>query len=134
MERLSNQDKIFVKEIIETGNQTLSAKKAYGIKKNDYAGKKGSVKVREGKIVKAIQSLADRIPDDKLHNVMMEGLDATYKEEPDFGVRHKYLDTALKIKGVYGDDESKNINILMPVLVKFLNKDDDTTNSNGNTN
>ncbi len=144
MENLSVQDQEFVKEVAMTGNQTQAAKKAYGIEKDDYAGKKGSLKVREGKINTAIkevkESLADRVSIDKLEQVLNEGLDA-YKTiklgdegentiEPDFAVRHKYLDTALKLKGEYETDEDKkSINILMPVLVKFLNNKDERSDN-----
>lgn len=147
MEHLSQQDQEFVKQVAITGNQTQSAKDAYGIEKDDYAGKKGSLKVRESKIATAItevkKSLADRISDDKLHEVLMEGLEATKPQGvggmamniskngidsightdmfiADYPTRHKYLDTALKLKGLYENDDQKNINILIPVLVKFL--------------
>lgn len=44
----------------------------------------------------------------------------------------KGLDMAYKIKGLYDADETKRINVLIPVLVKFLDKKDDTS-SNGDT-
>ena len=136
-DKLTKQDKKFVERVIETGNLTKSAQEAYDIEDPNYAGKKGSLKVREGKIQQAIQTLADRIPDDKLHEVIMEGLNAGKKifknnnstgeveevgYEADYAVRHKYLDTSLKLKGLYEEDKQKSINILMPVLVKFLNE------------
>ena len=136
-DKLTKQDKKFVEKVIETGNLTKSAQEAYDIEDPNYAGKKGSLKVREGKIQQAIQTLADRIPDDKLHEVIMEGLNAGKKifknnnstgeveevgYEADYAVRHKYLDTSLKLKGLYEEDKQKSINILMPVLVKFLNE------------
>ena len=40
------------------------------------------------------------------------------------------LDLAYKMKGVYTEDKEKNINILIPVLVKFLDKKDDKTDDN----
>jgi hypothetical protein len=149
MDKLTNQDKVFVKELVETGNKTQSALKAYKYKNENTAGVQALEKLRNPKIQKAIQTLAERIPDDKLHEVLMEGLGAgktIYKNnnstkeieevgyEPDYAVRHKYLDTALKLKGLYEVDEQKNINVFMPVLVKFLDKKDDTTSNNGDTN
>lgn len=137
MENLSKQDQEFVKEVALTGNQTKSAKIAYGIESDDYARKKGSVQVAKGNINTAIQevkkSLADRISNDTLEEVLNDGLKAYTGSgddvRPDFAVRHKYLDTALKIKGEYETDEDKkNINILMPVLVKFLNNKDEEEN------
>lgn len=44
------------------------------------------------------------------------------------------IDMTLKMKGAYTEDKQKDINILMPVLVKFLNKKDDETSDNGDTN
>ena len=128
-EKLTNQEKIFVKGVVETGNLTQSVMEAYDEEDPNYAGVKGNRLIRKDKIQNAIQTLADRIPDDKLYNVLMEGLGAEYNEKPDYGIRHKYLDTSLKIKGAYEVDENRNINILMPVLVKFLNTKDDKTNS-----
>lgn len=119
MEDLSQQDQEFVKEVAITGNQTQAAKKAYGIEKDDYAGKKGSLKVREGKINTAIQevklSLAEQIPDELLLKVHLEGLNATSgmgdNTQPDYSVRHKYLDTAHKIKGTYAPEKSISLNV-----------------------
>lgn len=144
MENLSKQDQDFVKEFALTGNKTKSAQKAYGIEDENYANVKAQRLIRKDTINTAITevktSLADRVSIDKLEQVLNEGLEA-YKTtkvseggqetiEPDFAVRHKYLDTALKIKGEYETDEDKkSINILMPVLVKFLtNKDERSDN------
>jgi hypothetical protein len=52
--------------------------------------------------------------------------------EADYAVRHKYLDTALKLKGSYEEDKQKSINILIPVLVRFLNEKPNGSD-NGNT-
>lgn len=38
--------------------------------------------------------------------------------------RLKATDQVFKVTGAYNTDEQKNINVLMPVLVKFLNKDE----------
>lgn len=65
-DKLTNQDKKFVKEIVETGNQTLAAKRAYNIKTDEYAGKKGSLQVRKGKIQKAILSIADAFSNEEV--------------------------------------------------------------------
>ena len=132
-ENLTKQEKIFVKEVVETGNLTQSVMEAYDEDDPKYASVKGQRLIAKDRIKNAIQTLADRIPDDKLHEVLMEGLNALRGEEVDYLIRHKYLDTALKLKGLYEADEHKNINILMPVLVKFLDKKDDESNSNGNT-
>lgn len=77
--------------------------------------------------------VGEYLPDDTLTKVHKEGLEATlqiYKnnnatkqielvdEKPDFAVRHKYLDTAYKIKGVYAAEkfEIKSINQVLDEL------------------
>ena len=79
-----------------------------------------AIKPTQVKKTKSWQILMDRyMPDDKLAKVHNEGLEATIKryknnvttgkvecvgEEPDHAIRHKYLDTAYKIKGRYADN------------------------------
>lgn len=135
MDKLTKKQQGFVKDYVETGNGTQSALKNYDIEGKD-PEKIASVIATEnlGKpsIINAIMSIADNIPNDKLHKVLVEGLEAESNEKPDYAIRHKYLDTALKLKGAYETDEQKNINILMPVLVKFLNNKDERSD-NGDT-
>jgi hypothetical protein len=64
--------------------------------------------------IKAIEKAGGT--DKKLTKVLMEGLDATKiygkdsdVEHPDYAVRHKYLDTALKLKG-YTEAETDKAN------------------------
>ena len=74
-----------------------------------------------------LQLLEERMPDDLLTKVHLEGLNADRKilknnnktgeieevgSQPDYAVRHKYLDTAYKLKNRYTDGE-KTINILV---------------------
>ena len=40
------------------------------------------------------------ITEDKLATRLNEGLDANRKDEADYAIRHKYLDTALELKGL----------------------------------
>jgi hypothetical protein len=113
-DKLSNQDKKFVKTVLETGNITKAVQEAYDIEDPNYAGVKGNRLIRKDKIQNAIQTIADAIPDDELIQVHKEGLKAsrTIKTtddgdiiEPDYAVRHKYLDSAYKIKGTYAPDK-----------------------------
>lgn len=130
---LTKKEKGFVKDYVRTGNGTQSVLKNYDTTDYSTAGMIASENLNKPKIQEAIQSLADRIPEDTLHDVLMQGLGAENNEKPDYAIRHKYLDTALKIKGAYEPDENKKINILIPVLVKFLDNKDDKRDSNGNT-
>lgn len=40
------------------------------------------------------------VTEDKLASRLNEGLDANRKDNADYGVRHKYLETALELKGL----------------------------------
>lgn len=132
--KLSAQDHKFAKIVAMTGNQTKAAKEAYGIKKDGYARKRGSTQVTKSNIKAIIektkQSIADQIPDALLVKVHLEGLAASKKiyknnnesgeveyvgTEPDFAVRHKYLDSGYKAKKVYDADSNTKL-----VLTKEL--------------
>ena len=128
-EILTEQDKIFVKELTKTGNKTQSARKAYKYKNDNTAGVMALDKLRKPKIQKVIKTFADRVPDDKLFKVLDEGLEAgkrIFKNnnesgeiedlgvEPDFPTRHKYLETGLKIKNYFpkeGNTTAIQVNI-----------------------
>lgn len=148
MEELTKKQKVFVKEYAKTDNGTQSALKAYNTKDYSTAGNIASENLNKPKIIAVLKTLAERIPDDLLEKVHLEGLQAgkhIYKNnnesgeiddlgvEPDYAVRHKYLDSAYKLKGAYEADEQKNINVFVPILVRFLDKKDDTTSDNGDT-
>ena len=124
MDDLKPNDQKFVKTYITNGhNAVQAAQKAYGLEYAS-AGVKGSRLIKRDKIQKAIKSIAEQISDVKLVKVLNQGLDATKDGEEDYGVRHKYLDTALKLKGLYEDDAQKKVNIIMPILVKFIDAAD----------
>lgn len=70
--------------------------------------------------------MEEYLPDTDLAKVHKEGLSAAKKvfknnnesgeiefvgEEPDFSVRHKYLDSAYKLKGSYAPEKSLNVNV-----------------------
>ena len=123
MDQLSAQDQEFVREVAITGNQTQAAKKAYGIKGEGYARVKGHRLITKDNIVNAVEevkkTIAEQIPDDLSVKVHLEGLNAsrTIKAgeeaivEPDYAVRHKYLDTAHKLKGTYAPEKTLNLDV-----------------------
>lgn len=68
----------------------------------------------------AYKSLAERIPDDLLEKTHIEGLQAkSFRYSPegeliqtdDFAIRHKYLDSAYKLKGSYAAEKHVNVNL-----------------------
>lgn len=66
----------------------------------------------------AYKAYADRIPDDLLERVHLEGLKAHFKGEPDFTARHKYLDSAYRLKGSYAPEKSQSLNISLEVTAE----------------
>lgn len=73
-----------------------------------------------------IELMDEYIPDKELVKIHKEGLKANRKifknnnetgeiemvsEEPDFAIRHKYLDSAYKIKGSYAPEKSATVNV-----------------------
>lgn len=69
------------------------------------------------------------LPDSELARVHQEGLNASEKimkdgvvvvEKPDYAVRHKYLDSAYKLKGVYAPEKNLNLNVTQLIGNKEL--------------
>lgn len=118
IEKLTFKEKGFVKDYVKTGNATKAVLNNYDTKDENIAASIGSQNLRKLKIQKVIKSIADKIPDDRLLEVHLEGLEAgkhIYKNnnesgeiedmgvEPDYAVRHKYLESGYKLKGLYVD-------------------------------
>jgi phage terminase small subunit len=134
-DKLTKQDKKFVEKVIETGNLTKSAQEAYDIEDPNYAGVKGQRLIRNDKIQDAIQTLADRIPDELLSAKHLALLNKIDKEgNIDVQAVSKGLEMGYKIKGAFSNEATKPPIILMPVLVKFLNAKDDKTEKEENRN
>jgi hypothetical protein len=114
----------FAKEYAKTGNATKSALKVYDTDDYRVANNIGSENLAKPSIQKAIKSIADMLPNSLLTKVHLEGLKASdiqydtegniVREKPDYGVRHKYLDTAYKLKNLYpkeGGNTAIQINV-----------------------
>ena len=121
---LTTQDKTFVKEFVETGNKTKSARKAYKYKNNNLAGVMALDKLRKPKIINAIKTIADSIPDKILIKVHLEGLKATTNDKPDYSVRHKYMDSGYKLKGYYIEKENQVQNNIFILPMELIEKND----------
>ena len=64
---LKPNDKKFVAELVQNGgNATKAVKKVYGVKSENYAGVKGNRLIRNDKIIKEIERVADHIPNSLL--------------------------------------------------------------------
>lgn len=128
---LTKKQRGFVKDYIKTGVGSLAVKENYDVVTDETARAIASENLTKPHIVKAIQ---DALPDDLLAKVHLEGLSATKRsgtggmllklsgdgvgemghtdiEEPDYAVRHKYLDSAYKLKGSYAPDKSMALNV-----------------------
>lgn len=126
----------FIKDIVkgETGTQAVLNNynvHSQGGKSNKevIAANIANELLEKPSIIEAIEKFADKIPEEKLLTVLKEGLDAgksIYKNnnstgeveevgyEADYAVRHKYLDTGLKLKGFYpkeGNQTNVQVNI-----------------------
>lgn len=120
---------------METGNGVQSALNNYDTDDYNTAGVIAHENLKKPKIIQAVKSIAEQIPDEDLIRVHKEGLSATKRsgtggmkigigtdgtvndighsdiDEPDYAVRHKYLDSAYKLKGVYAPEKSINLEV-----------------------
>lgn len=115
MDKLTKKQRVFVKEYIKDENGVKSALKAYDTQSYGTANQIAIDNLQKPIIIAVLKSIAEQIPDELLVKVHLEGLDAGRETEngtlPDFAVRHKYLDSAFKLKGVYAPDKNININL-----------------------
>ncbi|MHA1401181.1 MAG: hypothetical protein ACTSQE_12600 [Candidatus Heimdallarchaeaceae archaeon] len=117
IEPTERQKKAF-KSLVENGRTKGEAMKE--------AGYSESVQKAPTKVTRSEgwQILIDEHLSDKtLAKVHMEGLKAMRGKEPDHMVRHKYLDTAYKIKGDYAP-EKKEVEFNASDLLDMLNEED----------
>jgi hypothetical protein len=137
--KLTKKQRGFVKDYVLTENGVQSALKNYDVVDYKTASVIASENLDKPYIREAIEveqkTLAERIPDDLLERVMLEGLQATKMDGkggmtigfgkdgdvegightemqyPDYAVRHKYLDSAFKLKGSYAPEKSVSVNL-----------------------
>lgn len=116
--RLTKKQKGFIKDYIETGNGTEAAMRNYNLKDRIVAKSVASENLAKPYIHDVI---LEALPDDLLAQKHLEGLEATHHvpvvgEEPDYAVRHKYLDSAYKIKGTYAPEKQAIVHaFVLPV-------------------
>lgn len=127
--RLSKKAKGFAKDVFLTNDPTQAVLNNYDTTDKGVAASIAYENLKKPQIQQAISDYASRIPDDLLERVHLEGLEATKKifknnnesgeiemvaEEPDFQSRHKFLDSAYKLKGMYAPEKSVSLNIDIP--------------------
>lgn len=116
--KLTKKQKGFVKEYIKTGNGTQSALANYDTDDYSTAGMIASENLNKPKIQIALE---EALPTETLYEIHREGLFASkpyyneagdkIAEDADYNIRHKYLDTAYKLKGSYAPDKSVTLHV-----------------------
>lgn len=135
MRRLSKKEKGFVKDIArgETGVQAILNN--YDTTDYSTAGSMASENLKKPRIK---QALEEALPDETLYQIHREGLFATKAqwikeggeyinvgEEVDHFARHKYLDSAYKLKGKYIE---KHLNVNIDVEAKLSEQEEKLAN------
>jgi hypothetical protein len=134
------KEKKFVKEYAKTGNATEAAARVYDVKDRESARAIGSEILAKLDLSSLMDEMG--LTDERLLKVLDEGLKAINRnklgETPDHPTRHKFLDTALKLKDKYPAgkiDHSIKGAMEVPGLVQLLHKyvtpgDQSTTEGN----
>ena len=126
------KEKKFVKEYLKTGNATEAAVRVYDATSRASAAAIGGENLQKLTFPELMDEMG--ITDDKLIGVLDEGLGATrnisaiagteanggtvdFVEVPDYQVRHRYLETGLKLKDYFpgGSGGGIQVNILNAV-------------------
>lgn len=115
---LTRKQRNFVNEVAITGNATQAALKVYDTDSYMTAANIASENLNKPKIINALE---EALPDELLAKIHREGLYATkpiynddgdiIAEDADFNARHKYLDSAYKLKGRYAAEKHVNLNV-----------------------
>lgn len=119
---LNANERVFAREYMKDGDGKRAYMVAYPGVKPDSARSLSSKKLHS----KSFSTILDKhgVTDSLLADVLKEGLAATRihssptepdREEVDYGVRHKYLETGLKVKGHMSNIETQN-NIQVNIL------------------
>ena len=120
---LSKKQFDFAKEYAKTGNGTQSALKVYDTEDPNTANQIAVDNLRKPIVIKAIKSIAEQIPDSLLVKVHKEGLKSVDNEgNTDYNARHKYLDTAYKLKKLYEDNGGGNKTLIINVSEESANR------------
>lgn len=125
-EKLTPKEEAFTKEYVKNGRNGVQAALAtYNTKSYKTASTIADANLEKPRVRQAVKSIAESIPDELLIKVHLEGLGAYRKStsfnkdegevesvDPDFGVRHKYLDTAYKLKGLLVDKSEMKLGVI----------------------
>lgn len=135
--KITPKQKAFADKYLELGNGTEAALAVYDIEptKPKHLRENLAAVIASENLIKPVVAnyLEAALPDDLLAKIHAEGLQATRVEDdgPDYNTRHKYLDTAYKLKGSYAAEK----NITMTVKAEDLQRTimEDLTRFRGST-
>lgn len=111
------KEKKWLAKTIEYGNATKAASEVYAVSSVESAASIASENLRKLDLTKALEAYG--VSDAYLTAKAQEGLEEPKKihgtgdnfvELPDYGVRHKYLETLLRLKG-HGLHRDINVNV-----------------------
>lgn len=128
--KITKKRKGFAKDYVETGNATEAAVRNFNVKDRDVARRVGSELLTFPDVIEEVdkvqKTIAESLTEPLLAKVHLEGLGATREvwknnnktgkvelvgSEPDYAVRHKYLDSAYRVRGDFAPDRSINVNV-----------------------
>lgn len=97
------KERKYVQEYIKTGNATQAVKNAYNPKDHQSALVMANNLTHKIDISQAIDRAG--LTDEKLVKLLEDGMvnPMTADGRKDYAIRHKYLETAFKLKGYWGD-------------------------------
>ena len=111
------KERKFVKEYLKSGNATDAAAKVYDVTSRESAGVIGAQNLGKLRFTDVLSKAG--VTDEKLAQVLDEGLRSTKRDKdelvPDRAVRHRYLETGLKMRG-HSQDNAITINVQSNVL------------------
>lgn len=121
---LTLKQRRWIKEYIKTGNATEAAMRVYDCKDRESANALGNENLAKLSMPELMEDLG--LTDVALMNIGAEGMTKANKihgtndnfvEIPDYGVRHKYWETMLKLKRRLGSKNQTNIQVnIQPIL------------------
>lgn len=121
---LTMKQRKWIQVYIDTGNATEAAMQVYDVKDRDSANAIGSENLAKLSYTDFMEAAG--ITDKLLQEKLMEGLSSdkvktslTEPDQvvPDYPTRHKYLETALKLKKRLGADSVTNIQVNVTPIV-----------------
>lgn len=100
------KQRLWLEEYLKTGNSTDAAYNVYNCKNRIVACQIGNTNRKAVHISEILELIG--LSDVNLAKTLIEGLQATYKGQPNYTIRHKYLDTALRVKGHLSANTNEN--------------------------